>query len=199
MTFTRSLPSFSGSSVDVRLAEDHEQVALAGVLQVVGHVQVGVHARLEHRDAAELAELGGVRLVVEGAGDQHVEPGVARLAGGRDEVGPLDGAELGADEDGGALLGVALEVAALGADQLAGPGRERGEGDPVLLVRLLDAGGLQVLQDHLREGLSGSVLGRCPPSAVSISSSFSSTPSTRCGLRLSTVKGPATRTFFLSS
>jgi hypothetical protein len=47
--------------VDVGLAEDHEQVALAGVLQVLGHVQVGVHARLEHRDAAELVELGGVR------------------------------------------------------------------------------------------------------------------------------------------
>ena len=41
--------------VDVRLAEDDEQVALAGVLQVVGHVQVGVHAGLEHGDAAELA------------------------------------------------------------------------------------------------------------------------------------------------
>ena len=99
------MPSFSGRSVDVRLAEDDEEVALAGVLQVLGHVQVGVHAGLEHGDAAELAELGGVRLVVEGAGDQHIEAGVARLAGGGDEVGALDGAELGADEDGGALLG----------------------------------------------------------------------------------------------
>ena len=33
----------------------------------------------------------------------------------------------------------------------------------------------------------------------SINSSFSSTPSVRCGERLSTVNGPATRTFFLSS
>ena len=78
-----------GQQVDVRLAEDDEQVALAGVLQVVGHVQVGVHARLEHRDAAELVELGGVRLVVEGAGDQHVEAGIAGLAGGGDEIGAL--------------------------------------------------------------------------------------------------------------
>ena len=59
--------------VDVRLAEDDEEIALAGVLQVVGHVQVGVHARLEHGDAAKLVELGGVRIVVEGAGDQHIE------------------------------------------------------------------------------------------------------------------------------
>jgi hypothetical protein len=52
----------------------------------------------------ELAELGGVRLVVEGAGDQHVETGVAALARGFDQIAALHGAELGADEDGGALL-----------------------------------------------------------------------------------------------
>ena len=54
---------------------------------------------------------------------------------------------------------VAFQVAAFGADQIAGPGGERGEGDPVLLVRLLHAGGLEVLQDHLGEGLLGSVFG----------------------------------------
>ena len=32
-------------SINVRLAEDDEQVAFAGVLQIVGHVQVGIHAR----------------------------------------------------------------------------------------------------------------------------------------------------------
>ena len=93
---------------------------------------------------------------------------------------------------------VAFHVAAFGADQIAGPGREGGEGDPVLLVRLLHAGGLEVFQDHLGEGLLRSVFGAVFFSA-SINSSFSSTPSTRWGLRLSTVKGPATRTFFLSS
>ena len=46
----------------VGLAEDHEQVARAGVLQGAGHVQVGTHTHLEDRDAVELAELGGVRL-----------------------------------------------------------------------------------------------------------------------------------------
>ena len=98
------MPSVRGQDVDVRLAEDDEQVALAGVLQVVGHVQVGVHAGFEHGDAAELVELGGVGLVVEGAGDQHVEAGVAGLAGGGHQIGARDGAELRADEDGGALL-----------------------------------------------------------------------------------------------
>ena len=37
---------------------------------------------------------------------------------------------------------LALHVAALGADQFARPGRQRGEGDAVFLVRLLHAGGL---------------------------------------------------------
>ena len=123
-------------------------------------MQVGVHAGLEHGDAAELVELRGVRLVVEGAGDEHIEPGIARLAGGGDEIGALHGAELGADEDGGALSpSLAFQVAAFGADQIAGPGGERGEGDLVLLVRLLHAGGLEVLQDHLGEGLLRPVVG----------------------------------------
>ena len=94
-----------GEDVDVRLAEDDEEVALAGVLEIVGHVQVGVHACLEHGDAAEFAELRGVGLVVEGAGDEHVEIGVAGLAGGLHQVRTGDGAELRADEDGGALFG----------------------------------------------------------------------------------------------
>ena len=76
-----------------------EEVAGAGRLQVAAHVQVGVHARLQHRHAAELVELGGMGVVVEGAGDQHIEAGIARLARGGDEVGTRDGAELGADQD----------------------------------------------------------------------------------------------------
>ena len=98
------LAALGREDVDVRLAENDEEVALAGVLEVVGHVQVGVHARLEDGDAAELVELRGVGVVVEGAGDEHVEAGVAGLAGGGDEVGAGDGAELRADEDGGAFL-----------------------------------------------------------------------------------------------
>jgi len=90
--------------VDIRLAEDDEQVALAGVGQVAGHVQVGVHAGLEDGDAAEFFEFRGVGVVVEGAGDEHIETGVARLAGGGHQVGTGDGAEFGADEDGGAVF-----------------------------------------------------------------------------------------------
>ena len=43
-------------------------------------MQVGVHAGLEDRDAAQFAELRGVCLKVEGAGDEHVESAVTGLA-----------------------------------------------------------------------------------------------------------------------
>jgi hypothetical protein len=61
------------------------------------------------------AELGGVGFVVEGAGNQHIKAGIATLAGGFDQVAALHGAELGADEDTGAFLNVAFQVAAFGA------------------------------------------------------------------------------------
>ena len=88
--------------VDVRLAEDDEEIALAGVLQLVGHVQVGVHLGLEDRQRAEPRQLRGVGIEIEGAGDQHVEARLARLARGGDEIEPRDGAELRAEEDRGA-------------------------------------------------------------------------------------------------
>jgi hypothetical protein len=57
-TFTRIMPVAGSSIFDVGLAEDDEQVAAARGLQVAAHVQVGVHAGLQHRHAAELVELG---------------------------------------------------------------------------------------------------------------------------------------------
>jgi hypothetical protein len=62
-------------------------------------VEVGIHAGLEHWDAAQLAELRGVRFIVEGAGDEYVKPPIARFTGGGDEVGALNGAEFGTDEN----------------------------------------------------------------------------------------------------
>ena len=104
-------------------------------------MHVGVHARLEDRDAAELAELGGVRLVAECAGDQHVEVGVGGFAGGGHQVGAGDGAELGADEDAGPAFDAGVrftfDVASLGADQVARPRSERSEGGTVLAVATL--------------------------------------------------------------
>ena len=62
---------------------------------------------------------------VEGAGDQHVEAGVDRLARGGDNVLPADGAVFGADQDRGAALGavLAFDERAARADEVARPGR----------------------------------------------------------------------------
>ncbi len=140
-----------------------KRVPLARVLEVVGHVQIGVHARLEHGDASQLAELRGVRVVVESTGDEHVEAGVARLARRGNQVRAGDGAEFRPDEDRGPPLdgrrAVAFHVAPLGRDQLARPRRERGEDDARVLVRLLHARRLEVLEDHLRKRLPRGVLG----------------------------------------
>ncbi len=157
MTFTRTWPSWLGQDDDVRLAEDDEEVALAGVLEIVGHVQVGVHAGLQHGDAAELAEFRGVCLVVEGAGDQHIETAspASRAAATRSarctvpNSGPMKMA---------ARFSVPPSSTALRRRRVAGPGGERGESDPVFLVRLLHAGGLEVLQDHLVETHAVSLL-----------------------------------------
>jgi hypothetical protein len=124
-------------------------------------VQIGVHARLEDGDTPEPGEFRGMGVVVEGAGDEYVEVGITGLARGGDQIGAGDGAELRADEDGGAFLaaglGIALTIAAFGTDQIARPGRERGEGDFVVLVRLLHPGGLEVLQNDLHKALTCAV------------------------------------------
>src|SRR3546814_9020549 len=77
---------------------------------LLGHMQVGVHARLQHGDAPQLVEFGGVGVVVEGAGDQHVEVRVRRLARRRHQVRPRHRAELGPDENPSAPFLLALCV-----------------------------------------------------------------------------------------
>ena len=52
-----NLPLVYGQDIYIRLAEDDEEVALAGILEIVGHVQVRVHAGLEHLDAPQLGEV----------------------------------------------------------------------------------------------------------------------------------------------
>ena len=90
--------------------KDDEEVAFAGVLEVVGHMEVGVHAGLEDGNATQFVKLRGVGVVVEGAGDQHVEVRVGGFSGGLHQIGAGDGAEFGADEDAGASLGAGVSM-----------------------------------------------------------------------------------------
>ena len=151
--FDADLAVFLGDQGDIRFAEDDEQVSFAGILEVVGHVQVGIHAGFEDGESAEFAEFGRMRLVVEGTGDQDVEPRLGRLASGGGEVQSLDGSEFGTDEDGSPFFGFSFQIPAFGTDQIARPRGERRERDFVFLVSLLDSGGPQVFQDHLGKAL----------------------------------------------
>jgi len=67
-------------------------------------VQISVHAGLQNGNPAQMCEVGGMGLKVEGAAHQHIKASVARLPGCGHKVGSLHGAELGADENGGPFL-----------------------------------------------------------------------------------------------
>src|SRR6266481_8741124 len=94
-----------------------------------------------------------MRLVVESAGDEHIEVGVAAFASGFDKIGTGNRAEFRPDENAGASFGLAFEIPAFGAHVIAGPGSERSERDLIFLVRLLYSSALQVFQDHLGKAL----------------------------------------------
>ncbi len=94
---------FYGGDVDVGFAENDEEVGFVGLLEVGGHVEVGVHPGFEDGEPAEFVEVGGAGVVVEGAGDEYVEACISGFAGGGGEVFAGDGAVFGADEDSGSL------------------------------------------------------------------------------------------------
>src|SRR5579872_6197995 len=98
-----------------------------------------------------------MRLVVKGTRDQYIEARIAGFTRGSDQVGAQHGSELWANEDGGALLGLTFHVTAFGTDQFARPRSEGGEGNAVLFMRLLHAGGLEVFENHLGEGLLAAI------------------------------------------
>ena len=70
-----------------------------------------------------------------------------------------DGAEFRADQDRGSPFGtvLAFDERAARADEVAGPGRQALEGDAVAFRLLLDAFGLEVVDDDGREILSRQV------------------------------------------
>ena len=86
-------------------------------------------------EATQATKLGGMGVEVKGAGNQQVEARIYRLARGRDNVLPADGAVFGADRDRRAALGaiLALEKGAVCSDEVAGPRRQALEGNTVTL------------------------------------------------------------------
>ena len=119
-----NLSAFSVQNIYIRFTKDYEQVSLAGVLKVIGHVQVCIHARLEYRDASEFVKFRRVSVVVKSAGNQYIETCIAGLAGGGHQIGAGDCAEFGADEDSGALFAARFFITSFGADQIAWPRSE---------------------------------------------------------------------------
>ena len=71
-------------------------------------MEVGVHARLEHGHPAQFVELRRLSVVIEGAGNEHIEISVAGLAGSGHQVRTGNGAELGADENASSELASGL-------------------------------------------------------------------------------------------
>ena len=115
------------------------------------HAQVLVHARLQHPQPAEVQGLvADMGLEGEAADDQHVEQ-VRRLARGLEHVRLGDGAVFGADEDRGAPLLALLLVAPLGMHEAARPRLQARELQPLALLGVLHARGLQVLEHDADE------------------------------------------------
>ncbi len=88
-----------GQNINIWFAEDDEQVGRFRRLEGVGHVQVGIHPGFEDGNATQLFKLGGVGIVVEGAGDDNIKPGIARFTRGRNQIRPRHGTKLRADKD----------------------------------------------------------------------------------------------------
>lgn len=95
-----NLVVLSIQNIDVWLTKDDKQVALARVLKVVSHVEVGVHPCLKNRNTAQLVEFRGVRVVTEGAGDEHIKVGVTRFPRGRNQIRPGNSSKFWPNENG---------------------------------------------------------------------------------------------------
>ena len=192
----RELAVARRADVDVGLAEDHEQVAGAGLLeQLVAHREVGVHARLEDRQAAERRGLlPRQRVEGEAADDEQVGELDGLLGGVADEL-RADGAELGADRDRDGPGLPALDVLPDSLDEDARVRVEAAELEALVALGVLDAGPAEVVEDARRRSAPASTDG------VGSAAAASSGPSTRTrwGDRLSTVNGPDTRTILRSS
>ena len=139
----------------VRLAEHHEQVACAGLLQqFVAHREVGIHARGHDGEfAVAFHLLGHVRVKGEAADDEQIKPHALHgFLGGFLHQVRADRAVFRADAHGGAArLAALVRVIAGGVQPCAGERIEPVEFQPLLFTGVLDAGFAEVVQNHRGE------------------------------------------------
>jgi len=86
-------------------------------------VQIGIYPGFQDGNAAKLFKLGGMCVIIKGAGYKNVETRVGRFFGSTDQIGAGYGAKLRADKDRRPLLGlIFVYINTLCTDQVARPG-----------------------------------------------------------------------------
>src|SRR5262249_54844568 len=75
---------FRWQDFDVGLTKNDEQIALAGILEFIGHMEIRIHASLKYVNATELVKLGRLAFVAKGACNQYIKIRIACLASRRD-------------------------------------------------------------------------------------------------------------------
>ena len=145
-----------------------------------------------------MASSDDVRVEGEAADDEQVEAhALDRFLGGLLHLLRADGAVLRADGDGHApRLAVGVGVFPVGVEPGPGVGLQAVELEALVLDGVLHARLPQVVQDHGGEVLLPRWASCSVTRAVHV---LVAVASTRCGDRLSTVKGPVTRMRLLSS
>ena len=94
-------------------------------------------------------------VVVEGARDEGIEPGISSFPGGCHKVWPGHCSEFRPNEHPGSsygcILRIALGITPFRADVIPRPAGQRRKIDLVIFVRLLNPGSLEVFENHRTE------------------------------------------------
>ncbi len=147
------------SDLDIRLAEDHEQVARAGLLeQLVAHRQVGVHlGRQHHQLAVALGLFAHAGVKGEAADCEHVEADALDcLLGGLLDERRAHGPMLRSNADGDALFrAVFLGEFPLGVNPRVAHDLKAVEFQALAFHRVLNARLAQVVENRIREAVAG--------------------------------------------
>ena len=134
--------------VDIRLSEDHKEVRTVGLLQILGHVKVGIHSGLDDRQPSQFAQLSGLGIIIERTGDQLIETTVACLSCCLHQICTSNRSELRTDKDPCTDLFFLPSIFAFRTDVCTRYCFQRLEVDLVTLCGLLNSCHPQIVQDH---------------------------------------------------